>query len=302
MNSSNWALATMRTRTLLMGLLSMVQPVTAADMGCDQSIPPAPEAVDFDQQIQPIFDQYCVACHSEGTAAFEESGLDLRPGRAHASLYRQPSVPEPDRRLVEPYADGVSKSVLWGKLNCSNPSSGGRMPLGQTPLTFEQRFQVYSWIYRGAPPGESGTGRRASISFSHSGSWIDPTAPGQGLVLEVLDGEVKKVILYWMTYRKENFTAGENYTAFDASRWMVGVGDYAPGDDRAVLQISSGLGGRFDELLPNPVNVTLGTAILQFHSCNEATLTYDINRDGDIARRTSRSMALIRLTPSPNCS
>jgi len=96
-------------------------------------------AVDYELEIQPIFDTYCVPCHSGPTpSAF----LDLSAGYAELVDVESFEVPSFDR--VQP--GHIAQSYLFIKINCSNQLFGNRMPLNGNPLNLQQQALIRDWI------------------------------------------------------------------------------------------------------------------------------------------------------------
>lgn len=107
----------------------------------------AQEAVHFDDQIQPLFNNNCVFCHMTGA---ESGGLNLEPGISYGQLVGVPSAQSPLNR-VEP--GEPSNSYLVHKLEGTHLDVGGEgdlMPLGGMPLTADQLRLIRQWIEEGA--------------------------------------------------------------------------------------------------------------------------------------------------------
>jgi mono/diheme cytochrome c family protein len=110
--------------------------------GCDdlEGIPETP-AVDFQSQLQPIFDG-CANCHGQMGPA----GLDLRSGEAYGNLVGVLSTTNPARLRVDPFDPEFS--ALFLAVSCDSPGGPAfRMP-GTTP---EERALIRDWIAQGAP-------------------------------------------------------------------------------------------------------------------------------------------------------
>lgn len=94
--------------------------------------------VDYYSEIQPMFDEYCTACHGG------ISGIDLSTYESTmesiGDLYEQ--------KMVIPGAP--EESPLVDKIE-ANPQYGDRMPLNRSPLSSEQINLVRQWIKEGAP-------------------------------------------------------------------------------------------------------------------------------------------------------
>ena len=97
--------------------------------------------VDFETQIQPLFSNYCVACHND--IATNSGGLDLDPGAAFSELVSHESAEAPGVMLVAPGDPG--RSYLMEKLNATVPQVGTSMRPGD-PMPVEQRALIRDWI------------------------------------------------------------------------------------------------------------------------------------------------------------
>ena len=103
-------------------------------------------AVSYDQ-IQSIFDDRCVRCHSGHTPP---RGLDLSPGHSREIIGRASSG-LPEMALVEP--GDPSRSYLFLKLIDRHLEAGGsgrRCPIGGPPLPPPAVDRIESWIRAGA--------------------------------------------------------------------------------------------------------------------------------------------------------
>ena len=98
-------------------LLIMLAPVTAQ--------------VDYDSQIQPIFNSKCTQCHGNSV------GLNL-------SSYDNIMMGSNNGDVVIPY--NHSSSELWIRVN------SGQMPPGNNDLTGDQVNLIAQWINEGALP------------------------------------------------------------------------------------------------------------------------------------------------------
>ena len=97
--------------------------------------------VSFNTQIQPLFSNYCVACHNN--IATNSGGLDLDPGAALAELVNHESAEAPGVKLVEPGLPG--RSYLMEKINSTLPQIGTSMRPGD-PMALAQRALIRDWI------------------------------------------------------------------------------------------------------------------------------------------------------------
>jgi len=93
-----------------------------------------------------IFTPICTRCH---TGAAAPLGLALDAGVAYENLVGVQSVEEPEMVLVSPGQPEASH-LMW-KIEGRTEIVGGRMPLGQEPLSAEQMAAIRGWILAGAP-------------------------------------------------------------------------------------------------------------------------------------------------------
>jgi hypothetical protein len=106
--------------------------------------PPEPELISFSEQIQPIFDARCVACHSPtGQASF----LVLVNGQSHANLVGVEATVYPGSQRV--VASDPEASVLYNKV-ANTGTFGGIMPPTGSSLTSTQITLIRTWISEGA--------------------------------------------------------------------------------------------------------------------------------------------------------
>ena len=135
-----------------LGSAGLASPVFAAD-GCD-SIAGIPITwnVDYENDIQAIFNNRCSNCHvkSGGKPA---AGLDLDPGASWDALVNAPSQEQLGRMFVVP--GQPSNSVMFEKINCEIPNAGMRMPRGRTALPLAEQALIFDWIMLGAPLGQT---------------------------------------------------------------------------------------------------------------------------------------------------
>jgi hypothetical protein len=286
----------------------IVSALSATVEASSSSLPPdceitglyLPPSGDFDQHVQPIFDTHCVQCHQPDANRFDEHLLDLREGLAYRSLVGIPSRSRPDMLLVARHEDNWARSYLWQKIGCPQISSGERMPPPPAPaLNQADRMLIEGWIMRGAAPGSDGDGRSLPVQLGMTGSWYDPTASGQGFMLEVVPGDPGLLALLWTTFA-EGFSAPGQADP-SRQRWMFALGTFMEGDSIVEMEVLRSTRGGFDAYNRRAETELLGTARLRFHSCREATFFYDIHADGDPERPRQRHISLRRLTPNVLC-
>lgn len=109
------------------------------------------ESVTLSSDVQPIFTANCAFanCHAGNDAVL---GQNLSAGQAYASIVSVPSAQVPDLFRVHP--SFPDSSYLVHKIQGTQGSvggSGGRMPLGGTPLTTEEIATIRAWVTAGAP-------------------------------------------------------------------------------------------------------------------------------------------------------
>ncbi len=128
---------------LATGLLFVVQACT--DSGDPVSaIPDEPVYINlFQDQIQPILNNYCSGCHIGDS----QGGLSLSPDDSYANLVGIVSSMSPPAVLVVP--GDTLQSVLWQKLT-NTQQAGGEMPPGSS-LPQTELQTISSWILMGAP-------------------------------------------------------------------------------------------------------------------------------------------------------
>lgn len=114
----------------------------AGGTGCDNlsAIPITPN-VDFDLDIQPIFNANCTSCHN-ATAA-NSGGLNLLPGAAFNELISEPSAFVTGLNRVT--AGSLSHSFLFEKINCETPQIGTRMR-PTNALSLADQALIRDWI------------------------------------------------------------------------------------------------------------------------------------------------------------
>lgn len=114
-----------------------------ASSGTERSTTAGPS---FAKEVQPIFDDNCVACHQTGSA---QQALILEPGKSFAAIVGVKSK-ESASMLVAP--GKAEQSYLLLKLEGKHQQAGGtgaQMPLGDA-LTSAQIATVQQWIDAGA--------------------------------------------------------------------------------------------------------------------------------------------------------
>lgn len=101
--------------------------------------------VDFEADIQPLFNGNCLGCHGDGAVG----GLDLRAGQSYANLINVRSGSNPERLRADPF--NPANSTLFLSVNCENPGGPGFQMFDPKlgPLDLEERALVRDWINQG---------------------------------------------------------------------------------------------------------------------------------------------------------
>ena len=145
--------------------LGLAAPGAMAASGCDDLSMQAETAnVDYESQIQPIWNANCAGCHTNGGS---NGGLKLDAGQSLDNLVGIRSTSSSLRR-VEPGQAG--QSFLLQKLNCDQPDAGARMPQGGR-LSLAMQALVRDWINQGAlaQAGASGSPPQAQNDTAATG-------------------------------------------------------------------------------------------------------------------------------------
>lgn len=97
--------------------------------------------VDYDTQIQPIWNTSCTGCHSPGTT--NSGGLDLTPANSLANLVGAPSTFA--QGLLRVASGHPNRSYLFEKVNCANPQTGNRMR-PTNAMSLANQALIRDWI------------------------------------------------------------------------------------------------------------------------------------------------------------
>ena len=117
------------------------------------------------------------------------------------------------------------------------------------------------------------------INAGLNDAWFNPQTPGQGFFVNVFP-VLGKVFMAMFAFDTER--PGEEVTAIlggPGQRWLTAFGDYA--GNVAVLPVELTTGGIFDAAEPAVTQTPgYGTFTIEFHDCNNATITYDFPSQG----------------------
>jgi len=118
---------------------------------------PATYAIDYQQDIQPIFSFGCANCHVDSAGA-PEADLDLDPKPSWFNLVGVSSSQDPAQ--VRVIAGDALRSLLFRKVNCDIPGpflESERMPQNRPDLQLADQALIYDWIMAGALNGPTDT-------------------------------------------------------------------------------------------------------------------------------------------------
>jgi len=107
------------------------------------------EPVSLADDVQPIFDEFCISCHQTVSPPL---GLDLSAGNSFSNTVNVDSVQSTYKRILPMAAfESYLPPKLMG-MHAEPPydGSGNQMPLGGDPLDFEYIHKIISWIDQGA--------------------------------------------------------------------------------------------------------------------------------------------------------
>ncbi len=99
--------------------------------------------VSYSLDIQPIFDDKCIACHDQN----HSSGLDLKTSNSYGDLVNITSSAYSPILRIKPLSK--DSSVLWHKI-VNTGIYGGKMPQIGSALTNLEINKIEKWIELGA--------------------------------------------------------------------------------------------------------------------------------------------------------
>jgi len=104
------------------------------------------------------------------------------------------------------------------------------------------------------------------INFGAGGGWYEPATSGQGFSFDVAP-ESNQLVAYWFAYPEEG----------GAREWYTAQGDIS-GDSASLVIYQTG-NGVFDQ--PSEIEIkAVGTAFMEYHSCQSASLEYIFDTTG----------------------
>ena len=120
-----------------------------ADMCDSLDSVPITFAIGYQSGIQGIFNDNCIACHTNTADSPPPADLSLDQGLSWSQIVNHASSQDPGLTRVVP--NHPELSLLFHKVNCALPDIGSRMPYGGPPLSIEDQALIYDWIAAGAP-------------------------------------------------------------------------------------------------------------------------------------------------------
>lgn len=112
------------------------------------------------------------------------------------------------------------------------------------------------------------------INAGLNDAWRSPTTPGQGFFITVFP-DIQKIFVGWFTYDIERPPADVTAILGDSGhRWLTAFGSYS--GQYANIDIELTQGGIFDSAEPAPTQVPYGRLELNFSSCSEGEVSYEL--------------------------
>jgi hypothetical protein len=137
------------------------------------------------------------------------------------------------------------------------------------------------------------TARPINTDFALSGNWGNLATSGQGFFVEQ-NPNVPYLFFAWYTYAPN----GQQIGGAASQRWYTGESAYAVGARSIVVKLYETTGGIFDTAgLPTASSAVVGSAILGFAGCSDATLTYSFTSGTNAG--LSGTVPLTRIGPTP---
>ncbi len=137
------------------------------------------------------------------------------------------------------------------------------------------------------------TARPTDADFAHSGNWFAETTSGQGFIFE-LNPTAQVLFCTWYTYAP----GGQAIGGGASQRWYTAQASYTAGARSFALTLYETSGGTFASAATVANTVAVGTATLNFASCQSATLAY--NFTGGTNAGQAGTITLARVGPVPS--
>jgi CubicO group peptidase (beta-lactamase class C family) len=160
----------------------------------------------------------------------------------------------------------------------------------------EQVFSLFDQINAQLDDPDCRTPFQFTANAGLSGLWFDPAADAQGLVVDLIP-ERNQAFAGWLTWDLVTDTGSAVIGDAD-QRWFTLDGHL----DGAVatMDIYTTRGGVFDAAAEVRSDI-VGSARIEFHGCQTATLDYEIEPEGDSGEPLLGQIAFQRLTPDQFC-
>lgn len=159
-----------------------------------------------------------------------------------------------------------------------------------TPVASAQ--QDLAALGAGSPPAPAELGALARHAVV-AGAWHRPDAPGEGLLVEMID--VDRAALYWYGY-----TPGASQGSAPGQRWLFGVGRFDGNQlvvDPLLEPEGEGFAAQYD---PSTARLPeVGVARLRFLGNGRAVLRYTLERPGVFPQQGELSLQRINRPPVP---
>ena len=157
---SGWIVATTLCG-FLVASAAVAWPVQPAASGCDSiANVPLRQHMNYNDDIQPIFDARCANCHvqPEGVPA-----ADLLLDAPDSWYYLVGEHSSQDATFFRVLPNDPANSLLFLKVNCGTPGVGVRMPRQRPAISIEEQALIHDWIMAGAPIDSDDTLLRAEF-------------------------------------------------------------------------------------------------------------------------------------------
>lgn len=185
-----------------------------------------------------------------------------------------------DGTLILEFTDCNSALVSYDipSINRQGEIAIQRIALDNVPLCEQLEVNQDS-----ATAGVNGVLGGIPVNAGLNDAWFNPQTPGQGFFITAFP-DIQMMFLAWFTFDTVRPGAGVQAELGEPGhRWLTAFGPY--NDNAAALDIEVTSGGIFDSAAPAPTQEPDGSIVLEFSSCNEALVSYDIaslGRQGEI--------------------
>jgi len=223
-------------------------------------------------------------------------------GNSRIQIFAEPASPEPVvihsfTASASTIEAGQQVTLSWSASNADSCTSSGGTggwsdktidPAGGSTSILINAAGAYTFTLQCSGGGATDT-KSVNVSvtvptpafFINAGisdAWYYPATSGQGFFIIVWE-DIETMFLAWFTYDVDRPADGTMAILGEPGhRWLTAQGPFA--GDTAMLQINVSSGGVFDSQQPPVATVTDGTMEIQFSSCTEGMVTYQIDSLG----------------------